>query len=115
MSDKIAKDKAERIEWKEKEKSESDAPKSTLFSHNVATIYATLVDKVGPPVKAKDSAKAAGLSYDAASESEDPTQLPVSPYLTQRPKELSETVAGIDAEGDESLDRAFKPGKLLPI
>ena len=94
---------------------ESDAPKSTLFCHNVATIFTVLEDEVGLPIKAKDSSKAAGLSYDPSSESEDPIQLPVSPYLTQRPKELSEIVKEVDAEGDESIDRAFKPGRLSPI
>ena len=115
MSDKIAKDRSERIENKERKRAESDAPKSTLFVHNVATILTTLADKLGLPVKATEPKKVIGLSYNPASDSDGSTQLPVSPFLTQRSQERSDIVAGIDTEGEESRDRAFNPGKMLPI
>ena len=39
---------------------------------------------------------------------------PLSPYLIERPKDLSESLAGADPEGDESRDRRLKLGKLIP-
>ena len=62
---------------------------------------------IDSPVKVTETKKAAGLSYNPSSDLDDPTQLPVSPFLTQRPKELSDIVASIDMEGEESIDRAF--------
>ena len=46
LSDRIAQDKADCIVQKEKEKTESNVPKSTLFCHNVATIYTVLAEAV---------------------------------------------------------------------
>ena len=39
--------------------------------------------------------------------------LPVSPYLTKRLRELSEALAGMDAEGDESSEWVLKLGRLI--
>ena len=36
------------------------------------------------------------------------------PYLTKRPRELSDTLTGMDREGEESSERALKLGRLLP-
>ena len=40
--------------------------------------------------------------------------MPVSPFLTKRHRELSESLKGMDTDGEESSDRALKPDKLLP-
>ena len=116
LSDRIAQDRQARIAQKEKKKAESDAPRYTIFIHNIATITTTLADRIGPPVvKAKTSKKAVGLSYDPTSDSDEAaSQLPVSPFFTMIPAELSECLAGADTEGDENRDKAYGLGKLLP-
>ena len=69
---------------------------------------------MGPPPSSTGFSRVAGLSYDPSTQAKDPTQLPVSPYLTKRPRELSDTLAGMDTEGEESSERALKLGRLLP-
>ena len=81
----------------------------------MATIYTVLAKEVGPPAQSTVTSRAVGLSYDPSSESEETIQLPVSPFLTKRHKELSEILKGADTDGEESADRALKPGKLLPV
>ena len=72
-------------------------------------------DRLGPPIKAKVSRKAVGLSYNPSSDSEETTeQLPVSPFFTKRLTELSECLAGADEEGEENREKAYGLGKLLP-
>ena len=40
--------------------------------------------------------------------------MPVSPFLTKRHRELSETLKGMDTDGEESSNKALNPGRLLP-
>ena len=51
-----------------------------------------------------------GLSYDPSTEANEPIQLPVSPYLTKRPRELSDSLAGMDTEGEESSGASPQTG-----
>ena len=115
MAGRIAKDKAERIERKDRERAEYPSSQdSTLFRHNVVTIYTMLEKEIGLPPKQADASKARVLSYGPSSaQAEEARQLPVSPYLTKWPRELSEALAGMDAEGDESSEQALKLGRLL--
>ena len=51
LSSKIALDRREKISNKEKKAAEVDAQKSTLLTHNIATINTCLADRIGPPAK----------------------------------------------------------------
>ena len=56
------------------------------------------------------------MAYDPASNSDESVQqLPVSLFLTERPQEFSQMLVGVDTEGDESRDKAYNSGKMLPI
>ena len=104
-----------KISNKEKKTAESDAPRSTLFIHNIATINTVLAGRIGPPAKTKVPKKAVGLSYNPTSDSDEATeQLPVSPFFTRRPIELSECLTGADEEGEVNREKAYGLGKLLP-
>ena len=89
-----------------------------LFCHNVAMLYTCtlLADVVGSSVKPAGSGKARALSStpSASSDQADSPLVPLSPYLVQRPSDLSEALAGADPESEEGGDWGLKVGKLLP-
>ena len=87
----------------------------TLYHHNVATIRSALVDELGPQEDQAGSSKARALSHvPAPPHSAHVPALPVSPYLAQRTKDLSNSLAGTDTESEDAGgDRGLKVGKLI--
>ena len=75
LSGKIAQDKSEQINKKEKEWNEPTAQSSTLFRHSVATIFTVLAKEVSPPPAATSASRAVGLFYDPTTEADEPIQL----------------------------------------
>ena len=50
----------------------------------------------------------------SSSEQMDTLPLPLSPYLTQRPSDLSNILAGRDRDNEDCRDKGLKVGKFLP-
>ena len=115
LVDKIARDKASRLDKKESEKAKSPSHDATLYRHNVATICAALEDELGLLAAQAGSSKARALSHaPVLPQSEHVPALPVSPYLAQRPKDLSDSLADTDTESEDTGgDRGLKIGKLI--
>ena len=79
-------------------------------SHNVATMWSALGDIIGSLLKQTGQSKAQALSCASSStESAETLPLPLSPFLQQRPKDLSDILAGVDGEG-----KPLKMGRFLP-
>ena len=103
-----------RLDKRDRERPQSPSHDTTLYRHNVATIYAAMEDEIGPPTSQSGSSKARALSHALAlPQMADAPVLPLSPFLVQRPRDLSESLAGIDTEGEESSDRGLKLGRLI--
>ena len=104
LSENIDRDKVQRIKKKDKDKADgsSSSQDPTLFRHNLATLFTTLADVVGSPATLMGSGKARALSCvpTVPSNQADSPLVPLSPYLVQRPKDLSETLAETDPEGE---------------
>ena len=94
----------------------SSSKEATVFSHNIATIWTTLGDIIGSPLKPTTTGKARMLSCTASalSDQTDSPQVLLSPYLVQRPSDLSDTLAGTDPDVEDGNDEGVKVGKLIP-
>ena len=71
---------------------------------------------VGSPLKPTTSGKARALLCTASASSDqiDSPQVPLSPYLVQRPSDLSDTLAGTDPNVEDGSDRDLKVDKFIP-
>ena len=115
LVEKITWDKASHLGKKEEVRVKSLSHDATIYHHNVATIRSALVDELGPHEDQAGSSKARALSHaPALPHSEHVPALPVSPYLEQQTKVLSDSLVGTDTElEDTSGDRGLKVGKLI--
>ena len=116
----IVSDRAHRIELKDRDKqasSLSSNKETPVYSHNIATMWTTLKDLIGSPLKQAPLGKAWALSctVSASSDQSETLPVPLSPYLMQRPSDLSNILSGTDPDNEEAGERALKVhvGKLL--
>ena len=104
----IMQGRATRLETSESEHS-SFAKEVPVFCHNVAAMWTALKSQVGSSLKQKPPGKVRALYFEPLTpvSQMEPLMVPVTPFLTQRPLDLSNSLKGTDSDMDE-------PGGLPP-
>ena len=82
----------------------------------MATLYTTLADVVGSPVKqaASGNVRALSCTHSVSLDQTDTPLMPLLPFLVQRPCDLKGALAGVDPESEEGSDQGLKVCDLLP-